>query len=91
MSINLEKSEKFQEDYTRYKTAIEAIENEKIKSEMEILLKQLVAEVKNIDSQHYQLFSKSSLPDVVNDSRYKIINIRKKIEKTLKDYSRAFK
>jgi len=82
--MNLEKSQRFQKEYQKYKEKIDIIENPKIKSEAELLLKSLVAEVKRINDHHSRLLTSGSLSDMVQDSRHRIVEIRKKIEKIIK-------
>lgn len=83
--ISLEKSPRFQEDYSRYKTKIDKIKNPKVKADAESLLKTLVREVKGISEQHSMLNMKNSLSSMIDDSRSKISEIRKKLDRIVKE------
>lgn len=89
--ISLEKSERFQQEYNRYQTYLEKIENPKLKAEFELLLKSLTQEVKKINEQHQQLSMRNTLSDVVHDSRNRLSDVRKKLEKIIKDVDRSKK
>ena len=82
--MNLEKSERFQKEYQKYKTKIDTIENTTKKNEAEALLKSLVSEVKRINDHHNRLLTSGTLSDMVQDSRHRIVELRKKLEKIIK-------
>jgi hypothetical protein len=51
----------------------------------------LLQEVKRLDNAHSTVLSKNTIPDAVNDSRSTLMQIRKKITKTLQDYEKSIK
>lgn len=83
MAISLENSTKFKEDFNRLKEEISQITNENIKGELEGYLKNLIFEVKKLDRFHSELRIHNALSKSTSDSRSKIQEIRKKIEKKL--------
>lgn len=87
--MRLEDNKKFREEFERFQNQISQITNENLKLELSGLLKDMLSEVRLIDQQHNQLFERKSLPTTVVDNRSKLLEIRKKIEKKLKDWSRA--
>lgn len=91
MLQTLEKSEKFQNEYNLFKEKIENIDNDKIKNDLNILLTKLLSEVRAIDNQHRSIYERRYQPSMTDDSRSKIIEIRKKISKTLDDWEKSKK
>lgn len=89
--MNLEKNERFQKEYNRYQLYLEKIENPKIKAEFELLLKSLIQEVKQINEQHQHLSMRNTLSDLVYDSRTRLSDVRKKLEKIIKDVDKSKK
>jgi len=87
--ISLEKSERFKKELENYQSYVEVIENPKVKAEYDKLLKSLVLEVKKINEQHMQLSLRNTLPDVVSDSRGRVTEIRKKLDKIIKSVNRS--
>jgi len=89
MAINLESSPKFREDFQNLKEKISKIEKEDLKNELEGYLRNLVSEVRNLDVMHGELSMHRELSNGVHDSRGKIVELRKKIEKKLNAWERA--
>jgi len=87
--VSLEKSEKFQNEYNEYRKKIDALDNMRVKAELEGLLEKLIAEIRNIDRQHQLLVNRNTLADITADSKHKVVDIRRKIAKLLEDYDRA--
>jgi hypothetical protein len=83
--LSLLKSEKFQNECNLYQEKISKISNEQIKEKAELLLKKLVNEVKTIDSQHQEMFTGNRPSSELADSRNKISEARKNLERLLKD------
>lgn len=81
----LEHNERFRNDYDRYKTAIEKVTNESLKTEMEMLLNSLLREVRKIDEEHQAMFTAGRMPTTVIDSRNRITEIRKSLDIKLRD------
>lgn len=89
--VSLEKSEKFQKEFNEWKIIAESIENMRAKAELENLLEQLSRIVKRIDTEHVKLATQHTMPDIINDSRQELFNLRSKIQKIVKDYNTTIK
>jgi len=90
--MQLLNTNKFQEEYKNFKTQIDNIqENDQLKIELSDLLKILVLEVKKLDQQHNEMIISRRVPVGTDDIRSKILEIRKKLTKRLKDYSESLK
>lgn len=89
--LNLSNSPRFKEDYNNLSNRIDKITNEKLQSELKKLLVQLVNEVRNIDKNHERLLYDKKLPDSTVDSKSKLLEIRRKIDKRLSDWNRIQK
>lgn len=89
MAINLESNPKFKEDFQKLKEKISKIDQENLKSELEGYLRHLMSEVRNLDVMHGELTMHRELSNGVHDSRGKIVELRKKIEKKLNAWERA--
>lgn len=90
--LSLLKSERFQNDYKRYESEIEKIQDPKIKVNLENLLQKLVTQIKSLDKQQNELvFSK----DVKTFDRVsitgKIQETRKTLERKIKDYKETIR
>lgn len=83
--LELYKSQKFQQEYADYRNQIDTILLIDVRQRAETLLATLVGEVKFIDKQHEELFVTNRLPVRLGESKSKIIQIRKDLEKLLKD------
>jgi len=87
--FSLEKSKRFQKEYTDFSSRAEKVENMRVRGELDTLLKQLLAQVRIIDMEHKNVMSKTGIADTVSDSRTKLASIRKKITKYLEDYENS--
>jgi two-component sensor histidine kinase len=87
--MQLSKSKKFLDEYTLFNSKISRINDQKIKSEMEILVKQLVREVQSIDMAHEELVGGGKMQAGSNDSKGNLISIRKKIVSKLEEYEKS--
>jgi hypothetical protein len=87
----LAKSEKFLKEYKEFKTRIASVTDEKVQSDLNLLLAQLVKAITAIDSQHQELTYQQKLPDVINISRENIMNSRKKLLQLLESWERQVK
>jgi hypothetical protein len=83
--LSLLKSEKFQNECNLYREKISKISNEQIKEKAELLLKKLITEVRAIDSHHQEMFTGNRSSSELVDSRTKIAEARKQLERLLKD------
>jgi len=91
MSISIEHSERFQNEYKKFKDGISQIKDLKVKSNLELELQKLLQAVKNLDASHRNAITKNTLPDTIDDGRQQIMEIRKKISKMLRDYQVSIK
>lgn len=82
--MKLENSKQFIEDLNRYQTAIKNLSTIESKNQTEYLLRNLISEIRYLDSQHDDLNVNKSLPNTIIDSRAKILNIRTQIENLIK-------
>jgi hypothetical protein len=91
MSNLLEKSSRFQEDYTRYQSAIAAMPEGDFKQDVSQLLKKLVGEIKKLDSMHMEMVYTRQLPSMGGDMKQGITAIRRQLENKIKDYQQSKK
>jgi hypothetical protein len=91
MSNLLEKSSRFQEDYTRYQSAIAEMPEGDFKQDVSTLLKRLVGEIKKLDSMHMEMVYTRQLPSMGSDMKQGITAIRKQLENKIKDYQQSKK
>lgn len=85
--LSLYNSERFQNDLNAYKEKISTISDNNLKSNVENLVAKLISEVKKIDMQHEQMIIDRQMSSSGQDSKTKIIEIRKSIDKKLKDWA----
>lgn len=86
--LSLYKSEKFQNEVNTYKKQIDKIQDLKIKSNLENYLSKLVAEVKAFDTEHEEMIYSKSIR-LGNDKKDKIIEIRKMLDRKIKDWNES--
>ena len=91
MSNLLEKSSRFQEDYTRYQSAIAEMPEGDFKQDVSQLLKRLVGEIKKLDSMHMEMVYTRQLPSMGGDMKQGITAIRRQLENKIKDYQQSKK
>lgn len=91
MSNLLEKSSRFQEDYTRYQSAIAAMPEGDFKQDVNQLLKKLVGEIKKLDSMHMEMVYTRQLPSMGTDMKQEITAIRRQLEIKIKDWNESKK
>lgn len=89
--VSLEKSEKFQKEFQQYLKSIDEIVDLKTKAKLQQLSQDLLSEVRSLDREHSKLLVKGTLTEYVDHSRTKIINIRKQLDKIIKDYNKISK
>lgn len=87
--MQLEKSERFKNEYNSFKEKIDAVQNEAVKTELNSLLNQLVAEVKAIDRQHYELSTSFKVSNNMADHKTNLLEIRKKIASKLENFKNS--
>lgn len=87
--LSLIKSPIFQNEYTGWKNRINEItNNDELKKELLTLLNELVSQVKFLDNQHLDLVNNNRLTSQSLESKNRISEIRKTIDKRLTDYER---
>ena len=91
MSNLLEKSSRFQEDYTRYQSIIAEIPEGDFKQDVSQLLKKLVGGIKKLDSMHMEMVYTRQLPSMGSDMKQEIAAIRRQLENKIKDYQQSKK
>ena len=91
MSNLLEKSSRFQEDYTRYQSAIAEMPEGDFKQDVNQLLKKLVGEIKKLDSMHMEMVYTRQLPSMGGDMKQEITAIRRQLETKIKDWKESKK
>lgn len=87
--LSLLKSKQFQDEYQNFQTRISNVNNEQLKNNLTLLLAKLVHEIKLLDSHHDQLITTQRLPTMSNEVKANISDIRKTLEKKLKDYEES--
>lgn len=80
MSNQLQRSNRFQEDYLRYRAAIDLMPDGSAKQESQQLLNKLVSAIKTLDSMHMEMVYGRQLPTTGSDLKQDIADIRKKLE-----------
>jgi len=91
MSNLLQKSSRFQEDYTRYQSIIAEMPEGDFKQDISQLLKKLVGEIKKLDSMHMEMVYTRQLPSMGGDMKQEITIIRRQLETKIKDYQQSKK
>lgn len=89
MSNLLQRSSRFQEECTKYRTVIDSMPDGAAKQESQQLLNTLIAEIKKLDSMHLEMIYSRQLPTMGNEMKQDITAIRKKLETRIKDWSQS--
>jgi len=89
--ITLEGNSRFKEERETFQKKISGITNDSVRREAETLLKKLLGEVRVIDSGHSQLADGNGLPEMVHDSKNRIIEIRTKLNRLIEDWESSKK
>ena len=84
--LSLYNSERFQNEYKNFKSRISAIDDTKIKSNLENLLERLKQKVKSLDTQHAEMIISKQMKSLGEDAKNDILDLRKSIDKKLKDW-----
>jgi hypothetical protein len=83
--LELIKSSRFQKEYQEYCAKIEQITSSDTKNQANLLLKNLVNEIKKLDNQHQDMFAGNKMPMGLSDVRNNVVTIRKKLDKLIKE------
>lgn len=85
--LSLKQSPAFQKEYSTWKSQINEItDNDQLKKELSSLLGELVSQVNFLDTQHQDLSVNNRLSNQSTESKDRLLEIRKTIDKKLKDY-----
>ena len=84
--LELIKSQKFQEDYNRYQSAILKMPDGNLKKEVTQLLNELVSEIKKLDHRHMEMINSRQMASVGTEIKQDITTIRKQLELKIKDW-----
>jgi hypothetical protein len=87
--MQLLKNEKFVAEYKEFQQRLSMVTDKKMKSEIDGLIVTLVAEVRCIDQYHQSLILGGKVSSMIDDSRDKIRDLRKKINRRLEDCERS--
>lgn len=87
--LTIEKSSTFQQEYKKFNEQIASITNVEFRQECEGLLKNLLMEVRKLDTLHVDLTPNNRLPSGTTDSRYTIAETRKILVNKLRDWREA--
>jgi molecular chaperone GrpE (heat shock protein) len=86
--LSLLESEKFKNDFKNYQKQISKITDQSLKNQLENFLDKLVTLVKAFDMEHEEMIYSKSIR-LGNDKKDKIIEIRKMLDKRLRDWNEA--
>ena len=81
----LEKNEKIQKEILDYKKKIDSLEDNVIKSELNLLLSQIISKIKSIDQQHSNLSFGGNATSNLRETRESLSNFRKKLDNKIKE------
>ena len=84
--LSIYKSDKFQNEYNDFKTRIDKVDDLRLKSTLENLLRQLETKVKRLDSQHNELIMSRQMKSLGSDIKDELLDLRKSLDKKLKDF-----
>jgi hypothetical protein len=87
MLNTIENSQVFKKEFTMFSEKISRIQNETVKKELSSKLNELLKEVRQIDSQHRDIFDKKTISSTVPESRTKLMELRKHLDTRLKEFS----
>lgn len=85
----IQDSKPFQDEYKKFVSIIERMPAGDLKNKCTDQLKSLVREVKFLDSLHMDLTQRKEIQNSGPEIRDRISNLRKKLDKTLSDWSRS--
>ena len=84
--LSLYKSERFQKELETYREHIEKVTDLRIKSNLENQLNKLINQVKNLDAHHEEMIFSKQIKEMSGENRDKITEIRKTLDRMIKDY-----
>ena len=87
--LSLINSPKVKADLDSYLSKINSIDSDSYRQECLGLYKKLESAIKNIDVAHVELTRSKTLPGMTQDTKSDIVEIRKQLDRKLKDQRRA--
>ena len=87
MFPSLEDSQRFKEDFEKYRSAIAVITDKPFKDSCNLSLQNLLRAVRSIDEFHKNLSANGDLATNLQDMRTLIVESRKDLDRKLKDWS----
>jgi hypothetical protein len=88
MLNTIENSQVFKNEFQMFSEKISRIQDETAKKELSSKLNELLKEVRQIDSQHRDIFDKKTIPSTVPESRTKLMELRRYLDTRLKEFNR---
>lgn len=90
--LSLKKSAVFQKDYKNWRERIiNVTDNEQLHKELSRLLNELVGHINFLDGQHQELVNNNRLSAQSTETKTRIAEIRKTLDKKLNDYEQGKK
>ncbi len=83
--LSLVKSQRFQEEYNRYKEIMDSVSDETVKKKLDTLLTALVTEIRSVDTQHSNILSNKNAV-TGDDSKNRILEIRRQLDRISNDW-----
>ena len=87
MLNTIENSEVFKKEFYMFSEKISRVQDETAKKELSSKLNKLLKEVRQIDSQHRDIFDKQTIPSTVPESRTKLMELRRYLDTRLKEFN----
>lgn len=87
MLTTIENSIVFKKEFDMFNKKISCIQNETVKKELSSKLNELLGEVRQIDSQHKEIFLSKNLPTNISESRSKLMELRRYLDSQLQAHS----
>jgi hypothetical protein len=88
MLPTLENSERFKTEFNDWRSRINNVTNDRVKTELNEKLNQLLREVRAVDQQHKDILMAKQLPNMIADSRTTLTDLRQSITRQLEDYEK---
>jgi hypothetical protein len=88
MLPTLENSERFKTEFNDWRSRINNVTNDRVKTELNEKLNQLLREVRAVDQQHRDILMAKQLPNMIADSRTTLTDLRQSITRQLEDYEK---
>lgn len=83
--LSIEKSPTFQAEYNTFQQRINSVKDEKVKEELNVILKSLINTVREMDHYHSNINPNNRLPFQVNEIRDTLRKIREMLSVKLEE------